>query len=245
VDELKKSGIDTGKAEKKLLDARRFLGENEFLKAFELMHECREETEALREQQRERVEPSKPPAIPSVVPEVIEEKGAVVPSPKEQLEQKLPMDLEAGYSYLIKEPKPKACFELFRTAVKTSEGLCISSTFPKKVRKEFELDDKIEVRWLSDTTYYDDVLDPRRLNFEIFETIRGFAQDHERSVILLDGIELLISANGFQEVVKFLKSVTDMISITNSTFVVSFVTGTLDEREEKILEKRFDRVQEY
>ena len=55
------------------------------------------------------------------------------------------------YNYLVIAEEPNAAYEWFNSVVrKGAPGLCMSTTFPEKLRREYGLPD-IELYWLSDT----------------------------------------------------------------------------------------------
>jgi hypothetical protein len=182
-----------------------------------------------------------PPSAPPMVTAIPSAK----PPPPTPLAAKT-VDLEPGFSYLILERTPERCFEQFKKLTAKLPGLCISTSFPKKLRRQYGLRDDIPLQWLTDTSDYEDALNPRRLEFEITEVIGNFVRKQEGgSVVILDGLEHLVLVNGFEKVADFLKSIVDMIAMYDSTFIIPVSPGALSEREMAILSKRFDKVEDF
>jgi hypothetical protein len=56
-------------------------------------------------------------------------------------------------------------------------------------------------------------------------------------VVILSGVEYLISQNGFQKVLKLLQHLNDKVAVTDSTLLVPISPLTVSEPELKMLEK--------
>ncbi len=59
---------------------------------------------------------------------------------------------------------------------------------------------------------------------------------------MLDGLEYLISNNGFEPVLKFLRHVVDEVSESEFAFLQATSPSTLQERELRILEREMEVV---
>lgn len=152
--------------------------------------------------------------------------------------------VDLGYNYLVVDNNPEAAYEQFKSVLKKGvTGLCISTTYPEKLRKEYALVD-VAMYWLSDTTSEFATLDPRRLDFEIMRTISNFVRKEKGSVVIIDGFEYLAVENGFENALKFIKKVNDLSSINDSTLFVPITPVGLGEDELSMLKKEFDRVQD-
>lgn len=149
--------------------------------------------------------------------------------------------LEAGTNYLLFENKAKMAFELFAQLLDDdSNGLCITTTFPQKVTKKHNLKNA-EMKWLSETsTDEEETINPKRLDFEVTRLISHYFKDLDNSVVLLDGLEYLLLENGFSKVIKFVKKINDISSLTTSTFIVVINKGSLKTEEMTMLQREFD-----
>ncbi|MEW6070691.1 MAG: DUF835 domain-containing protein, partial [Candidatus Thermoplasmatota archaeon] len=177
--------------------------------------------------------------IPLVVSAILLATAITIAIRKRAIPKKV--KFEVGLNYLIKEEVPTVCFKLFKNATKTLPGLCLTTTFPAKVREKHGL--KVPVFWLSETeTKEEKRLDPRRLEFEIMEVISDFARDKGKCIVLIEGYELLVIANGIERTVKFIKKICDIISKVGGSLIVSINPLALSKENVSVTEKEFDVV---
>jgi hypothetical protein len=156
-----------------------------------------------------------------------------------------PDQLESGYNYLIEEPQPKRSFEFFKAKVgKGAKGLCISTSYPKKIIEEYGLHGTT-VYWLSELEFDNQSLHPRRLDFEVTRAIQNFVKSNPSSLLIIDGVEFLILINGFERVMTFIKKMNDIMSATASTLITSINPSAFSEEKLSIIEREFDRVYKF
>ena len=67
-----------------------------------------------------------------------------------------------------------------------------------------------------------------------------FLKKSETPVVLLDGTEYLIVANGFNPVLKFLHDVREWAVVYKAIFVLPISPAALDERELAIIERHMN-----
>jgi hypothetical protein len=133
--------------------------------------------------------------------------------------------LHPGDAYIIQEHIPQRSYEIFSEFVsKDYRGLCITKSNPKKIRRKFAITKKnVKLFWLSDiSSPTNQEIIPPKLE-HILSAIEEFLdRGKEKKVVLLDGIEYLITYSGdnFDSVLGFLRQVTDKISETNAFIVV-------------------------
>ncbi|WP_455392431.1 DUF835 domain-containing protein [[Eubacterium] cellulosolvens] len=144
--------------------------------------------------------------------------------------------LHPGDAYIIPEPDAQKSFEIFSEFVsKDYKGLCITKSNPKKIRRKYNLTDKgLEIFWLTDIGESRKGVLPPKLE-HILSAIEDFIAEKQekkrKKVILLDGIEYLISYSGdnFDSVLGFLRQVTDRISETNGLILIPINTNIVSE----------------
>jgi len=182
--------------------------------------------------------PSTPPSPPQVnVP-------PATPSPTTVPEKKKPslidtIELREGYSYLIEEPKADTCFRIFIYKIpRDFTRLCISRTNPKQLKDKYNLDD-VSLFWLTDRMSDSEQTISPSLESLMFE-VEDFMDKNEKSAMLLDGIEYLISNNNFNSVLSFIRRVIDKTSETNTILLLSLSPFTIDDKEIKILEAEME-----
>ena len=145
-------------------------------------------------------------------------------------------NLESGYSYLIKEEIPDQAHDIFVDASKHGVPcLCVTREYPEKLKEKLELKG-VPFLWLSmdqEKTY---ARDPTNIA-QLYSDMKTFITENRNSMVLLSGLEYLISQNGFQKILKLIQHVNDRIAVTESVLVASISPLTLPENELKMLEK--------
>ncbi len=152
-------------------------------------------------------------------------------------------DVARAYNYLLIGDEPHVAYEWFNSVVRKGvPGLCMSTTFPEKVRREYGLPD-VELYWVSDTNPGPRTLDPKRLDFEIMRALSNFVKNNKGAAIVLDGLEYLVVENSFDRVLKFIKKVNDLASVHDVTMFVPVTSTGLGPEEMTLLRKEFDKVE--
>ncbi|MFQ6107059.1 MAG: DUF835 domain-containing protein [Thermoplasmata archaeon] len=129
------------------------------------------------------------------------------------------------------------CYEMF--ARNKRPRLHIGTTHPRRIERRHSLEGCEHV-WLTETRSERRGLDPSQLNYEVLRKLSRFLDDCPGSAIFLEGVEYLISHNGFSDVLSFVQSAIDLVSISNSRLYVPLDSAALPESQLAILEKRFD-----
>jgi isoleucyl-tRNA synthetase len=165
--------------------------------------------------------------------EEIEEEPA---PPSEEIE--LP-DLKDAFTYLVKEERSENTYRLLlKSMEKGRPGYCVTRIYPDKVREIYGLGD-VPILWLSNVGKENSVrpkdLEKLSLSLEQFITKKA-------GVVLLDGIEYLITNNNFITVLRLIQSLRDQIAINRSILLVSVNPSTLDEHQLTLLEREVDSV---
>jgi len=157
-------------------------------------------------------------------------------------------ELESGHTYMVKEYKPERSFTLFLNEVNAGcKGLYISRTNPKQIKNEYKSDvdfqllsDFISIYWLTDS-----LTDERSISPEpdqLFAFISDFIWLNEKSVILLDGLEYLITHANFEQILRFVQGVKDKVGVHDSRLIISINPRALSEKEMALLEKEMSKV---
>ncbi|MFW6195825.1 MAG: DnaA ATPase domain-containing protein [Thermoplasmatota archaeon] len=157
---------------------------------------------------------------------------------KEVETRELKLDVLESRSYLIKEQSADIVFELFEKIEKDLHKFIISRLNPKRIEEEFDLEEA-EVKWLTDkeSEIYDTISpNLERLSWVLEKKIK------EDSLILLDGLEYLISNVNFEASLKFIRHMVDIVSETKSIFLVIVNPNALDEKQISILEREMDTI---
>lgn len=144
--------------------------------------------------------------------------------------------LEQGYSYLIKEEIPDQAFDIFIDASRHGVPcLCVTREYPEKLKERYDLKG-VPFLWLSMDQERNYSRDPSNIAL-LYSDMKTFISENKNCVVLLSGLEYLVSQNGFAKVLKLLQHVNDKIAVTESTLIASISPLTLPEADLKMLEK--------
>ncbi len=148
-------------------------------------------------------------------------------------------ELKPSSTYLVKEETPENSYRLFlRTVTEGRKGFCVTRVYPEKVREQYALPD-IPILWLSNVGKEDTVrpkdLEKLSLSLEQFIAEAG-------GIVLIDGIEYLITNNNFITVLRLVQALRDQVAINNAILVFSVNPATLDEHQLHLLEREVDGV---
>jgi tetratricopeptide (TPR) repeat protein len=165
------------------------------------------------------------------------------PKPSPEVQETKVIKIERGFNYLIYEERTRKTYEL--VARMLEEGvkvLCITPTFPAKLKKEYGLA-TADIVWISESNEKD-AINPKRLEFEIARAIGNFIRGNVDPVLVIDGFELLMLQNGYENVMKFIKKANDLASVNSATIVVPLNPGALKKEDLPLLTKEFDKVED-
>jgi len=150
-----------------------------------------------------------------------------------------PTDLKDASTYLVKEGHPEEAYRLFAAAMAAGRrGLCVTRVYPQKVREKYRLGD-VRVLWLSNVGK-DDAVRPKDLE-KLSLAIERFLS-REKGIVLLDGLEYLITNNNFITVLRLVQAVRDQVAINNAVLLFSVNPSALDTHQLTLLEREVDGV---
>ena len=145
-------------------------------------------------------------------------------------------NLQSGYSYIIKEEIPDQAYDIFVDASKNGTPcLCVTREYPEKVKDRWDLKG-VPFLWLSMDQERAYSRDPANIAM-IYSDVKTFITENKGCMVLLSGLEYLISQNGFQKVLKLLQHINDKIAVTDSILIAPISPLTLPEADLKMLEK--------
>ncbi|MFW6305254.1 MAG: DUF835 domain-containing protein, partial [Candidatus Saliniplasma sp.] len=130
-------------------------------------------------------------------------------------------------------------YTLFKDILDTGmDGMCITREYPKKIENKYGLED-VSIVWLSNVDRKNAVrpknLEKLSLKLEKFLTARN-------GVILLSGVEYLITNNEFKTVLHLLQSLKDQVAITESILLIPISSKALDDYQLDLLESEMDKI---
>lgn len=157
----------------------------------------------------------------------------------EHLKEGVPLDLEKGACYLVKEKKPDLSYRLFEILLQSKiPGLCITRQYPERVRRERGLTD-VRIIWLSHTPGQD-YHSPAAIG-ALAKLIQKFVDDNGgEGAILLDGLEYLIINNGFLQTLMIVEHLNEFIMQRKGILLMPVSPETLEEKELALLERNVE-----
>ena len=177
---------------------------------------------------------------------VVERRGANLLTEKPMIESlrigeaKSRYALESSESYLVPEERPEKVFAVFAECVRRGfRGLCITRESPKKIQKQYDLG-KACIFWLKEREQKDENVVEDLL--EVSLLIKEFTGTS--SIVLLDGLEYLVSRHGFEPVYHFVQNMRNKISASDAIMLISAHPKAFDKAKLALL-KRELRLLEY
>jgi len=166
---------------------------------------------------------------------LFETQSLVVAPVKEVAEgAKRKFELESGSSYLVKNDVEKA-FEVFTDNVLGGfEGLCITRQFPSKVRRKYGLE-KTPIVWLTSERVEGETAVHSIQDLSIL--IANFLDRAKRGVVLLDGLEYLITNHGFEISIRFLQTARSRFEQKDAILIAPLLEKAIDAKEATLIER--------
>ncbi len=154
--------------------------------------------------------------------------------------------LAPGKCYVIEEAPPSISFDAFANMISTSDeeggktvGLAVTRQHPDMLKEKYGLDNT-PIYWLA-TRAGENVLSPTNLGILTHNLIK-FIEDTTNGVILLDGLEYLVSNNDFNKVLKVIDQVNDHISQSTCRLILPVDPRAFEARELALLERNMEKI---
>jgi len=142
--------------------------------------------------------------------------------------------LELGTAYLVKNEVEKT-FDFFaQTVLSGVEGLCITREYPPKIRGKYELK-KTPVVWLTEENVNGEITVYSLQDLSVM--IGNFLAKANRSIVLLDGVEYLVTNHGYESFLRFLQMNRSRFELLDSVLVIPVTEGTISEKELGLIER--------
>jgi DNA-binding MarR family transcriptional regulator len=142
--------------------------------------------------------------------------------------------LKDGQSYYSLDEEYETLFNIFKNLVKINnyKGLYIT-----RFNSEY-IDDAIKNKKIKTI-----ILKQKKLD-EIIQIIKNFISKKTKTVILLDRVDYLISNFSFNQFIKYLYTLTEIISETNSIFLLDIKTSFLDQKQISLIKNELLPIQD-
>ncbi len=156
--------------------------------------------------------------------------------------EKGPIDFIPGMSYMVEEEQMEAVYKALDLILKNDyPGVGICRGNPRMLNHKYKVPTDNLV-WLTDKSSSEyKCMGPVLENIIYFidEFIDNNAEESQ-GMILIDGLEYLVSNNTFNKVLKFIRHLVDDISETSFILLIPVSPLTINEQELKIMEREMD-----
>lgn len=178
--------------------------------------------------------PAPPPEMDRPAPPAEKESTRNMPPPPPPT-----VALDKSHTYLVEEDMPDTSYKLFLEQLNIGKkGFCVTRNYPAKIKARFRLGD-IPIFWLSNVGK-DNTIRPKDLE-KLNIQLEQFLANND-VVILLDGLEYLISNNSFVTVMRLLQTLRDQVAIHQSILLIAVNPSTLESHQLNLLEREIDNI---
>lgn len=143
--------------------------------------------------------------------------------------------IERGSIYLVKEKRPNISFAIFNETVSHgASGMLVAREHPNRLRQIHSFN-ATKILWLTRRVGVDHI-DPTELSLLSLE-ITKFVEASQRSVVLLEGVEYMITQNDFESILRFVNHMHDFVLSRDCAVIVAIDPRVLSTRELALLER--------
>lgn len=146
--------------------------------------------------------------------------------------------IPAGHSFLFAKAGEYSAFIAFKYLLREGRrGLILSRTHPDEIKSRYGIE--CPIIWMVSRPPPGGksiTVDPVRLG-KIYSLIADFAKNNPGAVILLSGIEYLISENDFVSTMKTLQLVNETIAMSGSILLLPVDPSKMDSQSFSLLER--------
>jgi transposase len=146
------------------------------------------------------------------------------------------LTLYGSSAYLMFEEEPRRSVGFYMREIKNGvRGLYITRSNPKQVKRRYDLGDS-EVCWLTGVKSTDKTPSVSGLQ-ELSILVSKFIDENQNGVILIDGLEYLISNNDFQVVLRLIQQMRDKVSTSEAKMFIPVNPNALEPKQRTLLER--------
>jgi PAS domain S-box-containing protein len=143
---------------------------------------------------------------------------------------------EKGCMYMFDKQKGNQSLEVFADQVKHNiQGLCVTRHNPRKIREQYGLE-KTPIIWLTGGEGMPGEISMKPDNLTgLAATLGKFISETKNGLVLLDGIEYLMTRNGYEAVLKLVHFLNDKVMTSDCMVLCCIDPLTMDERQFRII----------
>ncbi len=165
-----------------------------------------------------------------------------------------PDELMEGCSYLIKEHAPEASYAIFRYMMrKGNPGLCVTRKSSRVLKEKYGLENFTLLRLgkkessrgvLSSALGISESSISSGNLSSLYEKIVSYLDENKGAVMLVDGVEYLVSQNEFKPVMKFIQRLNDILEKHGAYLIITISPNSLEPTDMSTLEREMTDVVE-
>ena len=168
------------------------------------------------------------------------EQGILAAMPKQVKIPKVLKKLQSGRTYLFEEEKPVEAYQLLKEALNYGfVSLCISKLHPDKVKERYDVGED-SVFWLT-FEKGERTISPKDID-KLKKTVLKFVEGTHPGIVLLDCLDQIKFANGFQKSLAILKDLRNLCSKNDSIVLISVNPEMFEKQELQAIEKELKGV---
>ncbi len=143
--------------------------------------------------------------------------------------------VERGFVYLVKEKRPRVSFDMFNEAVRhDAKGMLVAREHPNRLRHSHDFEAE-KLLWLTRRAGVDHI-DPTELSLLNLK-ITKFVESMNKAVVLIEGVEYMITQNDFESVLRFVNHMHDFVLTHDCAVILVIDARVLSTRELALLER--------
>jgi hypothetical protein len=143
--------------------------------------------------------------------------------------------VERGFVYLVKEKRPGISFAMFNEAVAHgAKGMVVTREHPNRLKQTHDFRAE-KILWLTRRVGEDHV-DPTEL-IRLSMNVSKFIEGNPKTVVLVEGLEYLITQNDFETVLRFVNHLHDFVLAHDCAVIIVLDPRVLSTRELALLER--------
>jgi len=168
------------------------------------------------------------------------EHGVLAAMPKQVKIPEILKKLRSGRTHLFEEEKPAEAYQLVKKALGYGfASLCISKLHPGKVKERYGVEED-SILWLT-FEKGERTISPKDIG-KLNKTVSGFVEGTRSGIVLLDCLDQIKFANGFQKSLAILKDLRDLCSKNDSIVLISVNPEMFEQQELQAIEKELKGV---
>jgi len=148
--------------------------------------------------------------------------------------------LQKGMAYIVEDPHSAFSYDIFVNLVSTEEkgkrlrGYIISRQHPEQLCERFGLEET-PITWLA-TQAGKNSLDPTSLGM-LAHAVIDFIMKTPDNIVLIDGVEYLVTNNDFRKVARILEQINDAVMHYKGRLLIPIDPRAFESKELAILER--------